>query len=146
MNVYSHQNLPLHVFPSPVNPGWHSQWNDPCTLVHTPFREQSWVCFVHSSISINYCKQKSTNHQNVTYFTHVLHFGCSISYNYVWLKTERRHGSVSNIYYSTTLEMSTTMPMIYDGKKQALNSNKACDIRFRTCFLLTYHCMLFRLQ
>ena len=47
-----HISLPVHAFPSPVNPGLHSHWNDPSILVHSPFGEQSLVSVVHSSISI----------------------------------------------------------------------------------------------
>ena len=47
-----HISLPVHSFPSPVNPGLHSHWNDPSILVHSPFGEQSLVSVVHSSISV----------------------------------------------------------------------------------------------
>ena len=52
--AYEHHNLPLHVLPSPVNPGSHAHWNEPSTLVHTPSAEQSWPCVVHSSISMQF--------------------------------------------------------------------------------------------
>ena len=51
-------NLPMHVLPSPSNPGMHEHWNDPSTLVHMLFGEQSWDCAVHSSISMNGKKKK----------------------------------------------------------------------------------------
>ena len=57
-------NLPMHVLPSPSNPGMHEHWNDPSTLVHMLFGEQSWDCAVHSSISMNGKKKKKKKKKN----------------------------------------------------------------------------------
>ena len=69
-------DLPSHVFPSPVNPGWHSHWKDPSTLVQMPFEEQSWVCVVHSSISGNKWKLHDIYHYGFFYLF--------IFFRYVW--------------------------------------------------------------
>ena len=53
----------MHVLPSPSNPGMHEHWNDPSTLVHMLFGEQSWDCAVHSSISMNGKKTKNKKKQ-----------------------------------------------------------------------------------
>ena len=57
-NLIYFLNLPMHVLPSPSNPGMHEHWNDPSTLVHMLFGEQSWDCAVHSSITMNGKKKK----------------------------------------------------------------------------------------
>ena len=54
----------MHVLPSPSNPGMHEHWNDPSTLVHMLFGEQSWDCAVHSSISMNGKKKKKKKKKN----------------------------------------------------------------------------------
>ena len=64
-NIYF-LNLPMHVLPSPVNPGIHEHWNDPSTLVHMLFGEQLWDCDVHSSISMNGKRKNKTKKKQTT--------------------------------------------------------------------------------
>ena len=86
-------DLPSHVFPSPVNPGWHSHWKDPSTLVQMPFEEQSWVCVVHSSISGNKWKLHDIYHYGFFYF---------FFFRDVWYSQ-----MLDNMFFRFTLHMQT---------------------------------------